>query len=64
MLIILELVNIFFFYIADNVFIPNFVEIKCKNKSEIMRLFRENGVSFPVVCKPLLAQGSSKSHNV
>lgn len=45
-------------------FIPNFVEIKSINIPEIMESFRENGMKFPCVCKPLIAQGSSDAHKV
>ncbi|XP_014218193.1 inositol-tetrakisphosphate 1-kinase-like [Copidosoma floridanum] len=48
----------------DDIFIPNFVEVKTKNTNEIMNTFKENGIKFPCVCKPLIAQGSSDAHKM
>ncbi|XP_031788759.1 inositol-tetrakisphosphate 1-kinase isoform X1 [Nasonia vitripennis] len=48
----------------DDVFIPNFVEINSNCLPEIMDSFRENGIKFPCVCKPLIAQGSSDAHKM
>ena len=58
------MIIIIFFYFIDNVFIPNFVEIKSKNVKEILSSFEENGVKFPCLCKQLIAHGSSDAHKV
>ncbi|XP_014235928.1 inositol-tetrakisphosphate 1-kinase-like [Trichogramma pretiosum] len=48
----------------DNIFIPNFVEIKTKNVSEILNIFEKNQITYPCVFKPLIAQGSSDAHKM
>ncbi|XP_058804634.1 inositol-tetrakisphosphate 1-kinase-like [Phymastichus coffea] len=48
----------------DDVFIPNFTEIKSKDVQEIMNSFKKYRVDFPCVCKPLIAHGSSDAHKM
>ncbi|KAL2725330.1 inositol-tetrakisphosphate 1-kinase-like [Vespula squamosa] len=48
----------------NDVFIPNFVELKSTNVLENMRILKQSGVKFPFVCKSLLAHGSSDAHKM
>ncbi|XP_078592962.1 inositol-tetrakisphosphate 1-kinase-like [Branchiostoma floridae x Branchiostoma japonicum] len=46
-----------------DIFMPEFVEIKTTDRTEILQLLQEGGVHFPFVCKRSVAQGSA-SHEM
>lgn len=48
----------------NDVFIPNFVELKSKNVQENMCVLKQSGINFPFICKPLYADGSSDAHKL
>ncbi|XP_014667166.1 PREDICTED: inositol-tetrakisphosphate 1-kinase-like [Priapulus caudatus] len=47
-----------------DVFTPSFVELKTKDVTENLKLLRMANVTFPFVCKPLVAHGSSSAHEM
>ncbi|XP_076640318.1 inositol-tetrakisphosphate 1-kinase isoform X2 [Colletes latitarsis] len=48
----------------NDVFTPKFVEIKSKNIVENMSLLKKANIKFPLLCKPLIAQGCSDAHKM
>lgn len=48
----------------NDVFTPKFVEIKSKDTVENISLLKKANIKFPVICKPLIAQGSSDAHKL
>ena len=48
----------------NDVFTPKFVEIKSKSAVENISLLKMANIKFPVLCKPLIAQGSSDAHKM
>ncbi|XP_043496704.1 inositol-tetrakisphosphate 1-kinase-like [Polistes fuscatus] len=48
----------------NDLFIPNFVELKSTNVLENMRILQQNNIKFPFVCKSLLAHGTSDAHKM
>lgn len=49
--------------LAD-IFTPRFMEIKSKDIVENASLLKAKGINFPLVCKPLIAHGSSDAHKM
>ncbi|CAG2102688.1 unnamed protein product [Medioppia subpectinata] len=48
----------------DGVFTPTFVELKTNDVNENLEKLKAAAVSFPFVCKPLVAHGSSYAHQM
>lgn len=48
----------------DSFFLPNFIELRTKDRKENSRLLRENNVKYPIVCKPLIAHGCTLAHQM
>ncbi|XP_078676131.1 inositol-tetrakisphosphate 1-kinase-like [Branchiostoma floridae x Branchiostoma belcheri] len=47
----------------EDIFMPEFVEVRTTDRAEILQLLQEGGVHFPFVCKRSVAQGSA-SHEM
>ncbi|XP_049768589.1 inositol-tetrakisphosphate 1-kinase-like [Schistocerca cancellata] len=45
-------------------FTPNFVELLSEDVEDNLRRLKEAGVTFPFVCKPSVAHGSSRAHKM
>ncbi|XP_012278697.1 histone deacetylase 6 isoform X2 [Orussus abietinus] len=48
----------------NDVFTPNFIEIKSKSIPENVSLLKQNNIKFPFICKPLVAHGSKDAHKL
>ncbi|XP_066602268.1 uncharacterized protein [Prorops nasuta] len=48
----------------NDVFMPNFVELRSTDVDENVSLLKKNRISFPFLCKPLIAHGSSDAHKM
>ncbi|XP_033331613.2 inositol-tetrakisphosphate 1-kinase [Megalopta genalis] len=48
----------------NDVFTPKFVEIKTKDTVENISLLKKANIKFPIICKPLIALGSSDAHKM
>ncbi|XP_041981476.1 inositol-tetrakisphosphate 1-kinase-like isoform X2 [Aricia agestis] len=46
------------------IFTPTFAEFKTNNINENYDIMRQNGVTFPVICKPTVAHGSKLAHEM
>lgn len=50
--------------ISNGVFTPTFCLLPSNVQKENMNIMRARGVTFPLVCKTLLAHGSSSAHRM
>ncbi|XP_063976339.1 inositol-tetrakisphosphate 1-kinase-like [Diachasmimorpha longicaudata] len=48
----------------NDVFTPDFIELKSRNASENLSHLHQHNIKFPFICKPLSAQGCSNAHEM